>query len=91
LDRRFLHHAHGAQSRSVAAHAEANMTACRPPDVIKGGTPQNLVGIAAMTLSCGEYAIHETNQPGSIGGFVSYGCIRMHNRDVLDLYERVHS
>ena len=42
-----------------------------------------------MTLSGGEYAIHGTNQPGSIGGFVSYGCIRMHNRDVLDLYARV--
>jgi lipoprotein-anchoring transpeptidase ErfK/SrfK len=27
--------------------------------------------------------------PGSIGGFVSYGCIRMHNADVLDLYNRV--
>ena len=28
--------------------------------------------------------------PGSIGGFVSFGCIRMHNRDILDLYKRVH-
>ena len=36
-----------------------------------------------------EYAIHGTNNPGSIGGFVSYGCIRMHNADVLDLYNRV--
>jgi lipoprotein-anchoring transpeptidase ErfK/SrfK len=71
--------------------AEVKRDRLSPPDVIKGGTPQNLVGIAAMTLSGGEYAIHETNQPGSIGGFVSYGCIRMHNRDVLDLYERVHS
>src|SRR6516164_4001057 len=37
----------------------------------------------------GEYAIHGTNNPGSIGGFVSYGCIRMYNADVLDLYNRV--
>ena len=44
---------------------------------------------AAMTLNVGEYAIHGTNNPGSIGGFVSYGCIRMHNRDVMDLYSRV--
>jgi lipoprotein-anchoring transpeptidase ErfK/SrfK len=37
-----------------------------------------------MTLSGGgEYAIHGTNNPGSIGGFVSYGCIRMHNADVF--------
>jgi lipoprotein-anchoring transpeptidase ErfK/SrfK len=40
-------------------------------------------------LSGGEYAIHGTNAPGSIGGFVSYGCIRMYNQDILDLYERV--
>jgi lipoprotein-anchoring transpeptidase ErfK/SrfK len=43
-----------------------------------------------MTLNVGEYAIHGTNNPGSIGGFVSYGCIRMHNRDVMDLYNRVN-
>jgi lipoprotein-anchoring transpeptidase ErfK/SrfK len=47
------------------------------------------MGAAAMTLSGGEYAIHGTNQPSSIGGFVSYGCIRMLNADVLDLYNRV--
>jgi lipoprotein-anchoring transpeptidase ErfK/SrfK len=61
----------------------------RLPDVIAGGSPRNPMGAAAMTLSGGEYAIHGTNAPGSIGGFVSYGCIRMHNRDVLDLYARV--
>jgi len=42
-----------------------------------------------MTLSDGEYAIHGTNNPGSIGGFVSYGCIRMYNQDIMDLYGRV--
>ena len=47
------------------------------------------MGAAAMTLSGGEYAIHGTNQPGSIGGYVSYGCIRMHNADIMDLYARV--
>ena len=60
------------------------------PNVIEGGSPRNPMGAAAMTLTGGEYAIHGTNQPGSIGGFVSYGCIRMHNRDVLDLYARVN-
>jgi len=59
------------------------------PAVIPGGSPTNPMGAAAMTLSGGEYAIHGTNQPGSIGGFVSYGCIRMYNEDVLDLYARV--
>jgi lipoprotein-anchoring transpeptidase ErfK/SrfK len=59
------------------------------PDVIPGGSPRNPMGAAALTLSGGEYAIHGTNQPGSVGGFVSYGCIRMYNKDVLDLYSRV--
>ena len=61
----------------------------RLPDVIPGGVPANPMGAAALTLSDGEYAIHGTNVPGSIGGFVSYGCIRMHNADILDLYNRV--
>lgn len=59
------------------------------PDVIPGGSPRNPMGEAAMTLSGGEYAIHGTNVPGSVGGFVSYGCIRMYNADILDLFARV--
>jgi lipoprotein-anchoring transpeptidase ErfK/SrfK len=59
------------------------------PDVIPGGSPRNPMGAAALTLSGGEYAIHGTNAPGSVGGFVSYGCIRMLNQDVVDLYGRV--
>jgi lipoprotein-anchoring transpeptidase ErfK/SrfK len=47
------------------------------------------MGVAAMTLHGGQYAIHGTNQPGSIGGFVSYGCIRMYNADISDLFGRV--
>jgi lipoprotein-anchoring transpeptidase ErfK/SrfK len=59
------------------------------PDVIPGGSPRNPMGAAAMTLAGGQYAIHGTNVPGSVGGFVSYGCIRMYNQDIVDLYERV--
>jgi len=59
------------------------------PDIIPGGSPKNPMGVAAMTLSGGEYAIHGTNVPSSIGGFVSYGCIRMYNADITDLYGRV--
>ncbi len=61
----------------------------RIPDHIAGGAPNNPMGVAAMTLNGGEYAIHGTNKPDSIGGFVSYGCIRMYNQDILDLYDRV--
>jgi lipoprotein-anchoring transpeptidase ErfK/SrfK len=59
------------------------------PSLIPGGSPRNPMGEAALTLSGGEYAIHGTNTPRSIGGFVSYGCIRMYNQDVVDLYSRV--
>jgi len=62
----------------------------RLPDVIPGGSPHNPMGVAAMTLSGGgQYAIHGTNQPSLIGGFVSHGCIRMYNADITDLYGRV--
>ena len=62
----------------------------REPAVIPGGSPRNPMGAAAMTLSGGgEYAIHGTNAPGSVGGFVSHGCLRMYNQDIMDLYERV--
>jgi lipoprotein-anchoring transpeptidase ErfK/SrfK len=47
------------------------------------------MGVAAMTLSNGNYAIHGTNRPGSIGRAVSYGCIRMANHDIEDLFQRV--
>ena len=61
----------------------------RYPRVIPGGTRHNPMGAAAMTLSGGgQYAIHGTNNPGSVGHFVSHGCIRMYNRDIMDLYGR---
>jgi lipoprotein-anchoring transpeptidase ErfK/SrfK len=62
----------------------------REPAVIPGGSPSNPMGAAALTLSGGgQYAIHGTNSPGSIGGFVSHGCFRMYNQDIMDLYARV--
>jgi lipoprotein-anchoring transpeptidase ErfK/SrfK len=47
------------------------------------------MGAAALVLADNELAIHGTNNPGSIGGFVSWGCIRMHNADIMDLFSRV--
>ena len=61
----------------------------RIPDVIPSGSAHNPMGAAALTLNRGQYAIHGTNSPGSIGKFVSHGCIRMFNADVMDLYQRV--
>jgi hypothetical protein len=39
----------------------------------------------------GVYGIHGTNQPGSVGHFVSHGCVRMHNNEVEDLFEIVET
>ena len=44
------------------------------PNVIPGGSPGNPMGAAALTLSGGgEYAIHGTNNPGSIASDYSIG------------------
>jgi lipoprotein-anchoring transpeptidase ErfK/SrfK len=59
------------------------------PAVIPGGSPQNPMGEAVLGLDRGNYAIHGTNNPASIGRFVSHGCIRMYNQDIVDLYHRV--
>lgn len=59
------------------------------PRVVAGGSPKNPMGPRAILLSLDEIAIHGTNRPGSIGTFASYGCIRMQNADVIDLFERV--
>jgi lipoprotein-anchoring transpeptidase ErfK/SrfK len=47
------------------------------------------MGAAALTLRGGKYAIHGTNNPSSVGRFVSHGCIRMYNRDIRQLYRLV--
>jgi lipoprotein-anchoring transpeptidase ErfK/SrfK len=60
-----------------------------PAPVIPGGSPKNPMGAAALTFNNGELAIHGTNNPGSIGGYVSHGCIRMHNKDIQTLYSLV--
>jgi lipoprotein-anchoring transpeptidase ErfK/SrfK len=61
----------------------------RPPAVIPAGARNNPMGAAALVLADHELAIHGTNAPESIGEFASWGCIRMHNRHILDLYDRV--
>ena len=62
----------------------------RLPPITPGGSPQNPMGSHAMTLAGGQYAIHGTNRPKSIGTFASYGCIRMYNEDIADLFQRVN-
>src|SRR4051794_560225 len=58
------------------------------PRFMAGG-PGNPLGARAMYLGSTVYRIHGTNQPSTIGKFVSSGCIGMLNEDVSDLFERV--
>jgi lipoprotein-anchoring transpeptidase ErfK/SrfK len=86
----------GVQSVSRKAewpdwHPPAEMIARQPylPRFVAGG-PGNPLGARAMYLGTSEYRIHGTNDPSTIGKFVSSGCIRMTNEDVIDLFGRVN-
>ncbi|WP_018131561.1 L,D-transpeptidase [Effusibacillus pohliae] len=57
--------------------------------VNKVPNPGGPFGAFWMGLSKRHYGIHGTNDPASIGKRVSHGCIRMHNKDVLELAKRV--
>jgi lipoprotein-anchoring transpeptidase ErfK/SrfK len=61
------------------------------PDLIPGGSPHNPMGARAITLDRDEVAIHGTTMAmrASVGTAASYGCIRMLNEDVIDLFDRV--
>jgi lipoprotein-anchoring transpeptidase ErfK/SrfK len=53
------------------------------------GGPGNPLGARALYLGNTLYRIHGTNQPSTIGTFVSSGCIRLLNQDIEDLYGRI--
>jgi lipoprotein-anchoring transpeptidase ErfK/SrfK len=85
----------GVQSISNKAewpdwHPPAEMIARQPylPRFMAGG-PGNPLGARAMYLGSSQYRIHGTNDPRTIGKFVSSGCIRLTNDDVTDLFSRV--
>jgi lipoprotein-anchoring transpeptidase ErfK/SrfK len=71
-------------------HPPAEMIERQPylPRFMAGGDG-NPLGARAMYLGNTVYRIHGTNQPSTIGKFVSSGCVGMLNEDVTDLFERV--
>ena len=71
-------------------HPPASMIERQPylPRFMAGG-PHNPLGARALYLGSTLYRIHGSNEPHTIGQFVSSGCIRMLNEDVEDLYRRV--
>ena len=58
------------------------------PRFMAGGDT-NPLGARALYLGNTLYRIHGTNQPSTIGSFVSSGCIRLANEDIADLFGRV--
>ncbi len=60
----------------------------RLPRWVPGGHPMNPLGNRALYLGSSFYRIHGTDAPWTIGTAVSKGCIRMYNKDALDVYER---
>ena len=58
------------------------------PRYMPGGI-DNPLGARAIYLGSSLYRIHGSNEPETIGAAVSSGCIRMTNRDVVDLADRV--
>jgi lipoprotein-anchoring transpeptidase ErfK/SrfK len=70
-------------------HPPAEMIERQPylPRFMAGGDG-NPLGARAMYLGSTVYRIHGTNQPSTIGKFVSSGCFGMLNEDVTDLFER---
>lgn len=71
-------------------HPPAEMIERQPylPRFMAGGE-SNPMGARALYLGKTVYRIHGTNQPSTIGSFVSSGCIRLVNGDIEDLYQRV--
>ena len=70
----------------------------RQPELVKyasgmPGGPANPLGARALYLYDGSrdtmYRIHGTNEPWSIGQYVSSGCLRMMNQDVTELHSLV--
>ena len=95
----------GVGREGFAWSGEKHVTAIRewpgwtpPPQMLKRrpelprympGGIENPLGARAIYLGSSLYRIHGSNEPETIGAAVSSGCIRMVNRDVIDLADRV--
>jgi len=66
-----------------------------PPEMLRSnptplpGGPGNPLGARVMLLDDGNSRINGTNAPKTIGNPVNFGCIRLNNDDITDLYGRV--
>jgi lipoprotein-anchoring transpeptidase ErfK/SrfK len=61
----------------------------RLPAVIPGGARNNPMGERALTLRGDKYAIHGTYAAHTVGRAASWGCFRMHNKHIVELFDLV--
>jgi lipoprotein-anchoring transpeptidase ErfK/SrfK len=59
------------------------------PGVLAGG-PGNPLGARVLDLDDNTSRINGTNAPKTIGTTVAFGCFRLANDDIVDLYRRAH-
>lgn len=77
----------------MAGLASSDADAQAPPGFASQHTrrDENLLGARAIYLGSSPYCIHGSNEPDTIGAAISPGCVRMTNRGVMDLYDRVRT
>ena len=58
-------------------------------EIVLPGDPEYELGSRWMAIDKPGYGIHGTNDETTIGGQVTAGCVRMYNKDVIELYDMV--
>ena len=59
------------------------------PNGVYGPRKMRLYAQSGSSWAYTAYGIHGTNEPWVIGTKASHGCIRLYNRDILDLFPRI--
>jgi L,D-transpeptidase ErfK/SrfK len=59
------------------------------PKFVKGGDPDNPLGLFRIELTLPLYALHGTNVPWGVGMQVSHGCVRLYPEDIERLFSKV--
>ena len=53
------------------------------------GSPDNPLGNRWMGFDVKGYGLHGTTDPDKIGQYATLGCLRMHNKDIIELFELI--
>ena len=53
------------------------------------GSPDNPLGSRWMGFNTEGYGMHGTADPDAIGQYATLGCLRMHNKDIEEVFELI--